>query len=72
MVRRAGYELRMVDDSDSKSQSSYVRCNEWMIFMTEDMKKMVSYQPVTALCNYHMTITLNATANAGVIASVHQ
>ena len=28
MVGRAGYELRLIEHSDSKSQSRYVRCNE--------------------------------------------
>ncbi len=70
MVRCAGYELSLFDGFDSKSPSKYVRCNEWMIFMIDDVKKMVAYQPVTTLCNYDMIITLNAPANAGVIASV--
>ena len=70
MVECAGYELGSIDDSDSESPSKYVRCNEWTIFMIDDMKKMVSYQPVTALCNYDMIITLNAPANAGVTAFV--
>ena len=29
-------------------------------------------EPVTALCNCDMIVTLNATANAGVIASIRQ
>ena len=28
IVERAGYELRLIEYSDSKSQSKYVRCND--------------------------------------------